>query len=102
MKLRNFSKQHVYGMLIGIFSPLVFVPFVMIYKMWSENYTFQTLWYQLLNSPYPRVRMLSVATVVNLVWFYLFLNKEKWNWARGVILGTLLWVFYVVYIYYID
>lgn len=42
--------------------------------------------------------MVSLAGIPNLLFFFLFLNKEKYNTAKGIILATFILVLIVVLI----
>lgn len=50
-----------------------------------------------MNKPY-QIKIITIAIIANLGWFYLFLNKEKYSIAMGVILGTIVFAPYIVYI----
>ena len=42
-------------------------------------------------------KMLTLAVLANLGLFYIFLNKEKYQFAMGVILGTVCYLPLIVY-----
>lgn len=98
MNLRNWSKEHTKGLIIGIISPLIFMPIVMLILGWVQDYSFEQLWYKMLhNNPY-RIKILTLSLISNLIWFYLFLNKENYGAGYGVIFGVLFYAPYIVYI----
>jgi hypothetical protein len=42
--------------------------------------------------------LISLAIIANLLWFYLCLNREKYGLAMGIIMGTILYLPYVLYV----
>ena len=98
MNLRNWNINHTKGLLLGLFTPLVFVPIVMFLIGWAQDYEFSLLWSKFkLSMPY-QIKILTISIIANLIWFYVFLNREKWNMAMGVIVGTIIYAPYIVYI----
>lgn len=98
MNLRKWSLDHTKGVLLGLITPLVFIPLVIFVISFAQNYYFEHLWNKFtLNGPY-RIQIITISIISNLVWFYLFLNKERFNFAMGIILGSLLYAPYIVYI----
>ena len=98
MKTGKLSIEHLKGFIMGVASPLVFVPIVLVIIMWMQDYYFEQLWYKFtLNTPY-RIKILTISIISNLIWFYLFLNKENYNAAMGVILGAIAYAPYIIYI----
>lgn len=90
--------NHTKGLLLGLFTPLIFVPIVMFLIGWAQDYDFSLLWSKfILSTPY-RIKILTISIIANLIWFYVFLNREKWNLAMGVIVGTIIYAPYIVYI----
>jgi hypothetical protein len=98
MNLRNWTKAHTVGMLIGVISPLIFIPIVILLLAWVENFMFEQLWYKFTVAAAVRAKIVSLAIISNLIWFYLFLNREKWGTAMGVIVGTILYLPYILYV----
>jgi hypothetical protein len=45
-----------------------------------------------------RSKFLSLAIIANLFWFYLSLNRERYELGMGIILGTILYLPYVLYV----
>ncbi len=98
MNLRNWSKEHVIGMVFGILTPIVFMPLVIyLWAVW-QDYTFEYMWREFRYFPNPRIKMITISIIFNLFWFYRFLNKENWQRAMGVILGSLAFAPYIIYI----
>jgi hypothetical protein len=98
MNLRKWSMDHTKGLLLGIITPLVILPLVLLVIGWTQDYYFEQLWSKFTyNNPY-RIKMITISIIANLGWFYLFLNKERFNFAMGIILGSLVYAPYIIYI----
>ena len=98
MNLKNWTKTHTYGLVIGLLSPLIFIPIVILVLTWIENFLFIQLWNKFMFDPVVKSKIISIAIISNLIWFYIFLNKEKWGYAMGIIVGTIVYLPYVVYV----
>ncbi|MGZ4056325.1 MAG: hypothetical protein ACXVPU_03505 [Bacteroidia bacterium] len=81
MKNINFDRILI-GILLGLIAP--FITFLAYYWVVS---TFELR----------RVNV-SLCMVVNLLPFYLSLNREKYNIAKGVLVSTLLWSGVIAYL----
>jgi len=91
-------KEHVKGMLLGIITPIAIVPLVLFVLSISQNYLFSQLWHKFnMNNPY-QIKIITLSIIANLGWFYLFLNKNKFTFAKGIIIGTMLYAPYIIYI----
>lgn len=98
MNLRNWSIDHTKGVLLGILLPLIVLPLVLLVISWTQDYYFEQLWKKFtLNNAY-RIKMLTISIIANLGLFYYFLNKERFNFAMGIILGSLVFAPYIIYI----
>ncbi|MBL1278882.1 MAG: hypothetical protein COA33_001320 [Fluviicola sp.] len=98
MKLKRWTMNHTKGVLLGIITPLILAPLVLWVISLTQSYYFEQLWHKFtLNRPY-QIKIITIAIIANLGWFYLFLNKEKFDIAKGVILGTVLFAPYIIYI----
>ena len=98
MNLNNWSREHMIGVAFGILTPIVFIPLVVyLWAVW-QDYTFEYMWREFRYFPNPRIKMITISIIFNLIWFYRFLNKEKWQRAMGVILGSLAFAPYIIYI----
>ncbi|MFN5911639.1 MAG: hypothetical protein ACK45H_09920 [Bacteroidota bacterium] len=102
MKLKNWTRLQTLGLIIGILSPMLFIPLVILFLAWVENFLFAQLWYKFTADPMVRAKIVSIAIISNLIWFYLFLNREKWDIARGIIVGTIVYLPYIVYVNFIN
>lgn len=98
MNLRNWTKQHTYGLLMGIFSPLVFTPLVIFLLALSRGFSFIEIWNMFLMSKQASSKIISLAIISNLAWFYIFINRNNYGWAMGIILGTICYLPYIVYV----
>jgi len=86
------------GTIIGIFTPLVAIPLVIGIIALSQDFPFSTLWYKFQHDDTVQSKFLSLSCIPNLGWFYLFLNKERYDLARGVILGCACFIPYIIYL----
>lgn len=98
MRNNLFSRDHAKGMLLGIVTPLVIVPLVILIISLFQNYDFSYLWKKFTLNNQFQIRIITLSLIANLIWFYIFLNREKWNIGRGVIYGTLAFAPYIIYV----
>ena len=98
MNLKNWKRDHTYGMLLGMVTPLIVVPLVLVLFSFLENHYFEMTWHRFkLNTPF-QIKMITLSIIANLIWFYIFLNRERYQFAMGIILGSLAYGPYIVYI----
>ena len=98
MNLRNWTSAHTKGLIVGILSPLIFIPIVIIFLGWSQNFDFSRLLSKFTHDQLVRSKMMSLAIISNLIWFYLSLNREKYGFAMGIILGSICFLPYILYV----
>lgn len=98
MKLRNWSFEHTKGMLLGLITPIVVVPLVLLFLSWVQNYYFDQVWSKFMYNSHYRIMIITISIIANLGWFYLILNRERFNFAMGIILGSMLYAPYVIYV----
>jgi hypothetical protein len=98
MNLRNWSMQHTKGLFVGVLSPLLFIPIVIFLLAWAQHYPFSVLWENFLALNVMKSKIVSIAIISNLGWFYLALNREKYGFSMGVILGSIAFLPYVLYV----
>lgn len=98
MNIKNWTKQHTIGLIIGILSPIIFIPVVILLLSWIENFMFSQLWYKFMNDPMVRSKIVSIAIISNLIWFYMSLNRERWGMGMGIIIGTITYLPYILYV----
>ncbi len=94
-----FTKQTLIGVLIGFFSPVVFLPLVWFILGQAQNSSLEYMKLQFEMSDIIKSKHLSLALISNLIWFYYFLNKEKYLITRGLILGMLVYAPFMLYIF---
>lgn len=94
----KFTSDHAKGMAIGIITPIIFIPVVLFFIAWAQDYYFEVLWHKFSLNTQFRIKILTISIIANLIWFYFFLNRERFNMARGVILGSFAFAPYVLYI----
>lgn len=97
MKLKNWNRNHTLGLITGLLIPIIVIPIVMVIIAWAQNFYIEQLWYKFKNSPSTMSKMFTLAVLANLGIFYVFLNKEKYNFAMGVILGSVCYLPLIVY-----
>lgn len=98
MNLRNCGIAHTKGLIVGILSPLVFIPIVIFLLAWLQDFHFSRLWYMFQHDEMVRSKVVSISIISNLIWFYLTINREKYNFAMGVIIGTICYLPYIMYV----
>lgn len=86
------------GMVIGVVSPLILVPLTMLVIAWAQNFYFSVLWSKFFSDLAVMSKFLSLSIIPNLVWFYFFLNKERYDLARGIIIGSALHLPFILYV----
>jgi hypothetical protein len=94
----NKLKWITLGLTIGMISMLIFLPLVLKVVSWKYGVDFSFIWKQFCNDAKYTSKYLSLACIPNLIWFYIFLNKEKYDIARGIIIATLILVPYSIYV----
>lgn len=98
MNLKNWSMDHTKGVLLGLLIPLLFIPIVLFFIAWTQDYYFEYLWNKFtLSGPY-RIKIMTISIIANLGLFYFFLNRERYNIAMGIILGSICYAPYIIYI----
>jgi hypothetical protein len=98
MNLKNWKRDHTFGVLFGILTPLIILPVVIyLWAVW-QDYTFGRMWHDFQVVIDTRVKLITLSIIANLFWFYRFLNKENWPRAMGVILGSIAYAPFIIYI----
>lgn len=101
MNLRNWSKYHTYGLLIGILTTAIAIPLTIVLYAWLNNYEIENYFYRFSINRVEKSKIVSLASIANLAWFHTFLRKENWPLAMGVILATVLNLFAILYFKYL-
>lgn len=97
MNLRRWTKEHTIGVVLGIITPIIFIPIVIWIYTLLEHLTFSKLWdlFKILNDI--KGKFISLACIANLGWFHLSLKKNNYNRAMGLILATMLYLIIILY-----
>ena len=96
------NKGFLVGLLVGIINPLLFLPLLVYGMSINDGYSFNVLWDQILENTMDTSKYVSLALISNLLWFYYFLNRERYYHTRGIILGMICYTPYMIYIYYFQ
>ena len=94
----NWNARTTAGMLIGILSPLICVPLTILIISLTQHYPFSLFWDRFFVDLNVMSKFLSLSIIPNLVWFYVFLNKERYDLARGIIVGSALFLPFIIYV----
>jgi len=86
------------GLIIGLLTPLIAVPLVIWLISIAQDFYFIQLWHKFTVDKSVQSKFISLACLPNLGWFYLFLNKERYDLARGIIIGSAIFVPYIIYV----
>ena len=97
MKIK-ITKRHLIGIAIGFISPVVFLPIVLFILAIINNYPFSFFWNQFLEYHEYASKYISLALISNLIWFYIFLNKEEYQISRGIIFAMFCFIPYMIYV----
>ena len=97
MKIK-LNKNNFLGFGIGILSPLLFIPIVLFILASVTSVSYGYIWEQFITFPEYTSKYTSLALISNLLWFYLFLNREYYDVARGIILAMLCFIPYMIYV----
>ena len=97
MKIK-IKKNHLVGFGIGILSPLLSIPIVLFILASVTSVSYGYIWEQFITFPEYTSKYTSLALISNLLWFYLFLNREYYDVARGIIFAMLCFIPYMIYV----
>ena len=92
------KKNHFVGFGIGILSPMLFIPIVLFILASVTSVSYGNIWEQFITFPEYTSKYTSLALISNLLWFYLFLNREYYDVARGIIFAMLCFIPYMIYV----
>jgi hypothetical protein len=90
--------DYLKGALLGVLTPLIVVPLVLLIIGWAQGYSFERLWSEFVRIEPYRIKIITISIIANLGWFYFFLNREYFNIGKGIIIGSLLYAPYIMYI----
>lgn len=102
MNLRNWGREHTFGMLIGLFAPALSIPIVIGILSAAQSYSYDRMLQMFETSDQVMSKIVSLSIIANLLLFYLFLNKEKYAYAMGIILGSLLYLPVILYLNFLT
>jgi hypothetical protein len=91
MNLRNWSKYHTLGILIGITTTIIFTILI---KLTYSAFNNPQLWF--LHET--KSKLISLASIANLGWFHWFIKYKKTDLAMGVILATFVNLIVILYL----
>jgi hypothetical protein len=97
MNLRNWTKQHSIGLLIGILTTAVAIPLTIVIYALLNKYEIENYFHRFSLNRIEKSKIISLASIANLLWFHTFLRQEKWPLAMGIILSTVLNLFAILY-----
>lgn len=102
--LEKFKQYHFDNFLLGLLIGL-FTPFLAFFLYWLFKYNYigfpsRFIWFLKFGGMWEGVVKLCVLT--NVLPFYLFLNKYKNKTAAGIIVATIIFVFYIIYLMYFE
>jgi hypothetical protein len=99
MKLKfTWNVRTTVGLTIGLLSPIIISPLTVFIIATLQKYEFAYLWGRFMHEMPIQSKIVSLSIIANLAWFYLFLNKERWDLARGIIIGSALYIPFIVYV----
>lgn len=101
MNLRNWTKEHTIGLLIGLLTTTAFVFVVIAILSWKDGYSFSYMFKKFTILHNETTKVISLASIANLFWFHRFLSKNKWKLGMGVILATVISLFVILYFKFI-
>jgi hypothetical protein len=101
MNLRNWSKQHTLGLLLGVLTTLIAIPIVLFIFSLTTNKDFSTMWHKFMQFRLEKSKIISLASILNLLWFHIFIRKENYPVAMGVIMATVLNLGIIIYFKFI-
>jgi hypothetical protein len=90
MNLRYWSKQHTWGCLSGVLSPLLFTLLIVLFYKFIHSPVYWNLYTE-------KAKIISLACISNLAWFHLAIRKKNFDYAMGIILATILYLFVIIY-----
>jgi hypothetical protein len=97
MNLRKWTKDHTFGILIGIATSIICSFIVVGILAWKDGFSYGEMFSRFTFYNVMKAKVLSLASIGSLFWFHRFLKKEKWSLAMGVILATILNLIIILY-----
>lgn len=97
MNLRNWGKQHTIGLFIGLATTIICCFIVIGILSWKDGIPYSLMFERFTFLNVVTAKVISLASIGNLIWFHIFLRREKWPIAMGVIMATVLNLFIILY-----
>lgn len=94
----NLTQKNAVGMAIGFLFPVICLPLTILLISWSQNFYYSMLWSKTFSDMGVLSKFLSLSIIPNLLWFYFFLNRERYEIAKGVIIGSGLFLPFIIYV----
>lgn len=91
------NKKTAAGWVIGILVPLICVPVVVALLSWAQNFGYVRLWNKMFEDITVASKIVSLSIIPNLAVFYFFLNRERYDLARGIIIGSACFLPFILY-----
>lgn len=91
------TQKHIVGAAIGIIFPIIMLPVTVFILSSLQHYPFSVLWGKL-HDLMILSKTLSLSIIPNLIWFYIFLNRERYEIAKGIIVGSAFHLPFIVYV----
>ncbi len=99
MKLKfRITAKHLTGAAIGIIFPLIMLPLTVFVLSSMQHYPFSFLWGKCMHDMMILSKTISLSIIPNLIWFYIFLNKERYEIAKGIIVGSAVHLPFIIYV----
>ena len=105
MNLRRWTKDHTIGLILGLITPIFFIPVTIWIYSFIEHISFSKLFdlFRILNCHLDNYindmkgKFISLACIANLGWFHLNIKKQNYNRGMGIILSTMLYLLVILY-----
>lgn len=92
------TAKHLTGGAIGLIFPILMLPVTVYALSAMQHYPFSFLWGKLFVDMMILSKTLSLSIIPNLIWFYIFLNKERYEIAKGIIVGSAFHLPFIIYV----
>lgn len=94
--MRNFIWDKFYvGLIAGLLPPIIAI---LGYYLINYSYMTKGEFIRYLQMGQTYTQLITLCVLTNLVPFYLFINKEKYNATKGVLAATFVWAALVVFL----
>lgn len=91
MNLRNWSKEHTKGLIVGILTIIVSIFIVIWILAWQNGISYSLSFQRFTFSHEYTAKVISLAAIGNLPWFhFVSLRQGKWAFGQGIIMATVL------------